>query len=222
MTIKFSLVEYSFLSSLGLNFDAVPDFRTQPEKGIMSLLNKDEFIGNYMYGMLKLFFSVHHAFLRVDVFESEAHSLTPVGHATLSALCSFCERELNDKRFKKIRKYSLRTPSYLNTVEYIEKIGKEEDLSERGILVRPILIQDLKKIKNKDWVFKNNLWFKNRLILGLGVRADAFSALATNSIKTYYELSKILGSSLFSARKNYNDYFKIKSIDPRIISLESE
>jgi hypothetical protein len=50
------------------------------------------------------------------------------------------------------------------------------------------------------------------------VRADTFSALETQNIKTYYDLSKILNSSITSARKNFQDYYKIKKLVPKVLS----
>lgn len=172
-----------------------------------------------MYGMLKLFLSHHHEFIRIDALINAEKSLTPIGRTTLSALAAFCAKELKDKRFKKIKKYSLKTPLSLNSNEYIESVGAEPHLLERGIIVREINTQDEKKIHSDQWLLKSNVWFKNRLLFGLGVRADAFSALQTNHIKTYYELSKILGSSLFSARKNFQDFYKIKEIDSRMTTI---
>ena len=46
MTISFSNVDYSFLSSLGLTFDESPTFNIGPEAGLIRLLNREEFIGN--------------------------------------------------------------------------------------------------------------------------------------------------------------------------------
>ena len=215
MTISFSKEDYSFLSSLGLTFDVAPIFKIGPEAGLIHLLNREEFIGNYMYGMLKLFLKHNHEYLRVDLLTKLENKLTPMGRATLSALSAYCSKDLKDKRFKKFKKYKLNDPMFLNTQVYIDTVGAEPYLADRGIVVRTIPIQDEKKIKSSKWLLKNNVWFKNRLIFGLGVRADAFSALQTNQIKTYYELSKFLGSSLFSARKNFLDFMKIKEIDSK-------
>lgn len=168
--------------------------------------------------MLKLFLSHHHEFIRIDPLLNTEKSLTPIGRATLSALAAFCAKECKDKRFNKIKKYGLKTPIFVNSKKYVESVGAEHYLFNRGIIVREIKTQDEKKIRSSQWLLKSNVWFKNRLLFGLGVRADAFSALQTNHIKTYYELSKILGSSLFSARKNFQDFYKIREIDSRIIS----
>lgn len=219
MTNNLTTEEYSFLASLGLTFDVVPSFKIQPETGLVALLNREKFIGNDMYGMLKLALAHHHNFIRIDALVKAAKTLTPIGRATLSALAAFCVTELKDKRFKKIKKYSLKIPLFLNSKEYVDSTGAEPHLFERGIVVRIIQIQDEKKMQSNDWIFKKNVWFRNRLILGLGVRADTFSALQTNHIKTYYELSKFLGSSIFSARKNFQDFYKIKKIDAKIVSL---
>lgn len=217
MTTKFSKEEYSFLSSLGLTFDESPTFNIGPEAGLINLLSRDEFIGNYMYGMLKLFLKHTHEYLRVDLLAQLEKNLTPIGRATLSALASYCSKDLKDKRFKKIKKHKLYDPIFLNTQEYVDSVGAEPYLIDRGIVVRTIPSQDEKKIRPSNWLLKNNVWFKNRLLFGLGVRADAFSALHTNHIKTYYELSKVLGSSLFSARKNFMDFVKIKEIDSKFL-----
>ena len=219
MTSHFTKEEYSFLASLGLTFDEGPNFKVQPEAGLIQLLNREVFIGNYMYGMLKLFLSHHHEFIRIDVLLNAEKSLTPIGRATLSALAAFCTKELKDKRFQKIKKYNLKTPLFLNSKEYVESVGAETYLFDRGIIIREIKTQDEKKIQTGQWLLKSNVWFKNRLLFGLGVRADAFSALQTNHIKTYYELSKILSSSLYSARKNFQDFHKIREIDSRIVSF---
>lgn len=217
MTTKFSKEEYSFLSSLGLTFDEAPKFNIGPEAGLIHLLNREEFIGNYMYGMLKLFLKHNHEYLRVDLLVQLEKKLTQMGRVTLSALATYCSKDLKDKRFKKIKKHKLHESIFFNTQEYIDSVGAEPYLADRGIVVRTIPIQDEKKIRPASWLLKTNVWFKNRLIFGLGVRADAFSALQTNQIKTYYELSKILGSSLFSARKNFLDFMKIKEIDSRLL-----
>jgi hypothetical protein len=209
---NFSNEEYSQLASLGITFDIVPNYKVQPELVILSLLNREEFIGNYMYGMLKLLFDRHHLFFRVDVFIKGSKTISAVGKATLSALSSYCVHELNDKRFKKLKKFTLKNELLLNTQEYVASVGAEPYLIERGIVVRRIAIQSEKKILTTDWVFKNNIWFRNRLLFGLGVRADAFSSLQITPIKTYYQLSKILGSSLFSARKSFQDFYKIKKL----------
>jgi hypothetical protein len=208
----FSESEYSFLASLGLSFDMVPNFDLSPENGLISLLNKDEFIGNYMYGMLKLFLKHHHSGLRIDLLVQNEKKLSPMGRATLSALANFCSKDLKDSRFKKIKKFKLNETLFINTQEYVDSVGAEPYLLERGIVVRVIPIQNEKKIRPAMWLLKNNIWFRNRLIFGLGVRADAFSVLQTGTVKTYYELSKILGSSLFSARKNFQDFMKLKQI----------
>lgn len=220
MKMEFSNSEYEFLASLGLTFDIKPNFFIQPEKGIIDLLNREDFIGNYMYGMMKLFFKYNHEFLRVDLLSKNAQNLSPIGKATLSALFSFCVKELKDTRYSKSLNYSLPKPMYLNSEEYVNSVGSESYLFECGIIVRDIKVQDSKKIHPTEWLFKHNIWFKNRLIFGLGVRADAFSALETQNIKTYYELSKILNSSITSARKNFQDYYKIKKLVPRILSLK--
>lgn len=212
MTTKFSKDDYSFLSSLGLTFDEAPAFNIGPEAGIIHLLNREEFIGNYMYGMLKLFLKHNHEDLRVDLLVRFEKKLTQIGRVTLSALAAYCSKDLKDKRFKKIKKHKLHESIFLNTQEYVDSVGAESHLADRGIVVRTIPVQDDKKIRPTSWLLKNNVWFKNRLIFGLGVRADAFSALQTNQIKTYYELSKVLGSSLFSARKNFLDFMKIKAL----------
>ena len=39
-----------------------------------------------------------------------------------------------------------------------------------------------------------------------------------NQVKTYYELSKIIDSSLYSARVNFMDFMKIKEIDTLTIT----
>ena len=186
--------------------------------GLISLLNREEYIGNYMYGMLKLFFLHNHELIRVDVLVKEESMLSTTGRATLSALASYCLKELKDKRYQKLSRYSLKIPLYLNSEEYVKSTGAEKHLYKSGIIIRDIKPQDDKKIRLSDWLFENNIWFKNRLIFGLGVRADAFSALETKKIKTYYELSKILGSSLTSARKNYQDFYKIKKLALSIVS----
>lgn len=219
MTNNFTKEDYSFLASIGLTFDETPNFKIQPELGLIQILNREDFIGNYMYGMIKLFLQHHHEFLRIDVLVASEKSLSPTGKATLSALAAYCAKELKDARFKKIKKYVLKSQLILNSKEYIESVGGEAHLVARGIIVREIKAQDEKKMRPNQWLLKNNVWFKNRLLFGLGVRADAFSALQTNHIKTYYELSKILGSSLFSARKNFQDFYKIQQIDSRFISI---
>ena len=167
--------------------------------------------------MLKLFFQQNHELIRVDVLIKNSLQLKEIGRATLSALCSYCAKDLKDKRFSKISKYALRTPLYLNSEEYVQSIGPEPHLYARGIIIRDIKPQNIKKIRPPEWLLENNIWFKNRLIFGLGVRADAFSALETRQVKTYYELSKILNSSLSSARKNYQDFYKIKKIAPNLL-----
>ena len=217
MTTSFSKENYSFLSSLGLTFDVSPTFNIGPESGLIHLLNREEFIGNYMYGMLKLFLKHNHEFLRIDILTKLENKLTPMGKVTLSALSAYCSKDLKDKRFKKIKKHKLHEPIFLNTQEYVDSVGAEPYLVDRGIVVRIIPTQDEKKIRSSNWLLKNNVWFKNRLLFGLGVRADAFSALQTNQIKTYYELSKIIDSSLFSARENFIDFMKIKEIDSKFI-----
>jgi hypothetical protein len=217
MKISFSKDDYSFLSSMGLTFDEAPTFNIGPEAGLIRLLNKDEFIGNYMYGMLKLFLKHNHEYLRVDILTKLENKLTPMGRATLSALSAYCTKDLEDKRFKKIKKKALQESVFLNTQEYVDSVGAEPFLIDRGVIVRIIPIQDDKKIRSTKWLLQNNVWFKNRLLFGLGVRADAFSALQTNHIKTYYELSKTLNSSLFSARKNFYDFYKIREIDLSIV-----
>jgi hypothetical protein len=216
MTTSFSKVEYSFLSSLGLTFDEAPIFNIGPEAGLIHLLDRENFIGNYMYGMLKLFLKYNHEYLRVDLLLQLEKKLTPIGRTTLSALAAYCSKDLNDKRFKKIKKYKLHEPIFLNSQEYVDSVGAEPFLIDRGIVIKTIPIQNEKKTRPSSWILKNNVWFKNRLLFGLGVRADAFSALQTNHIKTYYELSKILGASLFSARKNYLDFKKINEISSAI------
>ncbi len=213
MKTNFSKDEYSFLASLGLAFDEIPSFLVAPEVGLIQLLNRDEFIGNYLYGMLKLFLKHYHQYLRIDLLILLEKKLTPIGSATLSALASYCLKELKDKRFKKIKKHKLVKPIFLNTQEYVDLRGAEPYLSFQGIIVRAISVQDEKKMKSLEWPLKNNIWFKNRLIFGLGVRADAFTVLQTNQVKTYYELSKIISSSLYSARKNFLDFMKIKQVD---------
>jgi hypothetical protein len=55
---------------------------------ILSLLNREEFVGSYMYGMLKLLFNRHHLFFRVDVFVKGSKTISAVGKATLSVLLS--------------------------------------------------------------------------------------------------------------------------------------
>lgn len=219
MTISFSKEDYSFLSSLGLTFDESPTFNIGPEAGLIRLLNREEFIGNYMYGMLKLFLKHNHEALRIDTLTKLEKKLTPMGRATLSALSAYCSKDLNDKRFKKIKKHNLHKPIFLNSLEYVDSVGSEPYLADRGIVVRTIPIQDEKKIRSSKWLLKNNVWFKNRLLFGLGVRADAFSALQTNQIKTYYELSKVIESSLYSARVNFKDFMKIKEIDSNFIII---
>lgn len=215
MTTSFSKEDYSFLSSLGLTFDEIPTFNIGPEAGLIHLLNREEFIGNYMYGMLKLFLKYNHEYLRIDILTKLEKKLTPMGRSTLSALSAYCSKDLKDKRFKKIKKHKLHEPIFLNSQEYVDSVGSEPYLADRGIVVRTITTQDEKKIRSSKWLLKNNVWFKNRLLFGLGVRADAFSALQTNQIKTYYELSKIIDSSLFSARENFMDFMKIKEIDSK-------
>ena len=125
MTSNFTKEEYSFLASIGLTFDERPNFKIQPEAGLIQLLNREEFIGNYMYGMLKLFLSHHHEFIRIDVLLNAEKLLLPIGRATLSALAGFCAKELKDKRFKKIKKYALKTQLFLNSKEYVESVGAE-------------------------------------------------------------------------------------------------
>jgi hypothetical protein len=132
-------------------------------------------------------------------------------------LSAYCSKDLKDKRFKKIKKHNLHEPIFLNSQEYVDSVGSEPYLADRGIVVRTIATQDEKKMRSSKWLLKNNVWFKNRLLFGLGVRADAFSALETNQIKTYYELSKVIDSSLYSARVNFLDFIKIKEIDARIL-----
>jgi hypothetical protein len=215
MTISFSKEDYSFLSSLGLTFDESPTFNIGPEAGLIHLLNREEFIGNYMYGMLKLFLKHNHEYLRIDILTKLEKKLTPMGRATLSALAAYCSKDLKDKRFKKIKKHKMNEPIFLNSQEYVGSVGSEPYLADRGIVVRNIPIQDEKKIRSSNWLLKNNVWFKNRLLFGQGVRADAFSALQTNQIKTYYELSKVIESSLYSARVNFKDFMKIKEIDSK-------
>lgn len=219
MTISFSKEDYSFLSSLGLTFDESPTFKISPEAGLIHLLNREEFIGNYMYGMLKLFLKHNHEYLRIDILTKLEKKLTPMGRATLSALSAYCSKDLKDKRFKKIKKHNLHEPIFFNSLEYINSVGSEPYLADRGIVVRTIPIQEEKKIRSSKWLLKNNVWFKNRLLFGLGVRADAFSALQTNQIKTYYELSKVIESSLYSARVNFKDFMKIKEIDSLAIAF---
>lgn len=218
MTTKFSKEDYSFLSSLGLTFDEAPSYNIGPESGLIHLLNREEFIGNYMYGMLKLFLKYNHEYLRVDLLIKLEKKVTPMGRATLSALSAYCSKDLKDKRFKKIKKHKLHESIFLNSQEYVDSVGSEPYPTDRGIIVRTILIQDEKKIRSSKWILKNNVWFKNRLLFGLGVRADAFSALQTNRIKTYYELSKVIESSLYSARVNFMDFMKIKEIDSLTIT----
>ena len=219
MTTNFSKADYSFLSSLGLTFDESPTFNIGPETGLIRLLNREEFIGNYMYGMLKLFLKHNHEYLRIDILSKLEKKLTPMGRATLSALSAYCSKDLKDKRFKKIKKHNLHEPIFLNSQEYVDSVGTEPYLADRGIVVRTIPIQDEKKTRSSKWLLKNNVWFKNRLLFGLGVRADAFSALQTNQIKTYYELSKVIESSLYSARVNFKDFMKIKEIDSLAITF---
>jgi hypothetical protein len=209
---NFTNDEYANLASMGITFDIVPNFKMQPEMIIITLLQREDFIGNYMYGILKLIFFKHHLFFRVDILNKASHKLSAVGKATLSALAGYCANDLKDKRFKKIKKSSLKSKLMINTIAYIDTVGAEQHLFERGIIVRQIPLQNEKKILPCDWVLKNNIWFRNRLLFGLGVRADAFSFLQMGPVKTYYELSKILGSSLFSARKSFQDFYKIKNL----------
>lgn len=198
--------EYAALASLGIAFNVTADFSAPPEKIISKILDKDRFIGNRVYSLLLLFFQEFHEFIRIDLLSKESSKIHPIGKATISALCLYCKKKLNDKRFEKYNYFYLPVLEDEVILKSHERRELEPELLEVGIINRKLGKQPLKKLMTRQWLVRNNIWIRNRLLLGVSVRADSFSILELQPVSTYYALSKLVSSSITAARKNFHDY----------------
>lgn len=204
--------DYQALASLGITFFSTPDFSIPPESVLAHVLDKENFIGNKIYSLLKLFFSEFHDLIRVDLLIKESEEISPIGKATISALALYSLKILGDKRFKKFKLAPLDYELVLTKHSSESNRGVEKELMEMGIVVRKLGEQPGRKIRDIKWLISNNIWLRNRLLMGVGVRADSFSALELEEIETYYSLSKVVKSSVSAARKNFKDYHLLNDI----------
>lgn len=204
--------EYSLLSSIGIAFEYEPDAQLCPEKVILRILNRDTFIGEKIYTLLLAFFDEFHDLVRVDYFCKESSNISDIGKATLYGLSRYCVENLSDQRFLKIPCYVLTIDRAMELNVGQQRSSHDKHLIQAGIFCRDLKSQGSKKLMSREWVLKNNIWLRNRMLFGVGVRADSFSAMKLNRQKTYYSLSKIVSSSISAARKNYTDFLQLEEI----------
>src|SRR5690606_23595836 len=143
---------------------------------LLRILNRESFIGEKIYTLLLAFFDEFHHLVRVDYLSNKVLNISDIGRATLYAISRYCVNDLSDKRFLKIPKFVLSRKTAIELNVGQERSSHDKYLLNAGILVRKLKSQGSKKLMAKSWVLKNNIWLRNRMLFGVGVRADSFSA----------------------------------------------
>jgi hypothetical protein len=84
-----------------------------------------------------------------------------------------------------------------------EKSGVDQGFFRYGITIPTITPADPKKLRPRQDVIKNNLWFRMRLLFGTNWRADIASVILLRLVKTSYQAEKVLACSRETAYRNW-------------------
>lgn len=208
-------------SSLGVAFyKGEGEFKNvNPEQTIIDTIKSGEFPSDKkMFGLMLLWISKYHDLIHVERLKSYIKKLSPFELAVLAAISKKI-LDQGDFRFKAIIKEAQRIfgknkPSFSNGDDelFISIKGTDEDFLEFGIRVAPMLADDPKKLLKREYIIKNNVWLKNRLLFGTNLRADFITVFTLELAGNAYQAARILNCSLNASYRNWKDIAEARGL----------
>jgi hypothetical protein len=197
-------------ASLGIAFHQSTQKKSDPESALISLIQSNEFPDDKkMMGLALLWLTHYSKLVHVERLRTLAKKLSPLELAVLGAIASKCAKN-GDHRWKAIVKYSKQLTRGKNftagdSENFIKMRGLDPEFAEFGLHIAPIFPDDSKKLLSRREILKRNDWLKYRVLFGTNMRADVASVISLNLADTAYAAAKLLGCSLNTAYRNWND-----------------
>jgi hypothetical protein len=182
-----------------------------PERAILALVQSGDFPKDRkMMTLALLWLSEYSEFVHIERLKTLSASLNMFELSILGAMALKCEN-WGDHRWRslltavrnRLGKKAFEFSS-ADSKSVLNRLGVDPEFSVFGIKIAPVDMAHQKKIRLRNWILKNNLWLKNRLLFGTNLRADMATVLQLNLAQTAYKASKILMCSANAAYRNWN------------------
>ncbi|OUR97359.1 hypothetical protein A9Q84_13625 [Halobacteriovorax marinus] len=206
-----------YLSVLGIAF-TVKTKQTiiSPEEALVSIVQLKEFqTSRRYYSLLCLATNEYSNFLRLEVIFHYSDKLDQLSSGFLAAIIQQLP-EANGasykKLLKKLKQQSKGSSYFLSSEKRVELQGKDTILSKFGIYTIPFQKQHKVKLISRAKLLKSNTWYRNRLVFGVGLRADIATLRDLKLVDKSYGAMKKLKSSKASTYKIWKELEEFSEI----------
>lgn len=208
-----SVTTDSLLKGIGCNMQAKASKALFPEECLVELSNSiltDPKALVLTTGAIKQHVDIFHPEFLLKILKSAQGDANVIGSLLLKT---------NDRRFLKVIQYchalKYRSAKPSKTLTFAAKIGQasaDSEFAEFGIHISKMNNVDEKKIANKEFWAKKNLFIHNRILFGCNWRADIISAIEIGA-KNPTEVKNRVMCSYETAHRVFNDYRLIQEIE---------
>jgi hypothetical protein len=205
------------LSILGIAFtEKSLQSNVSPEEALVSLVQIKEFQSSRRYySLLCLAMSEFSSFLRLEVVFHYSEGLDQISSGFLGAIIQQlpgASGAWHKKLLKRLKLKSKGSNYFLSSEKRVELQGKDPSLERFGIYTTPFQKQHRAKLKSRTQLFKTSLWYRNRLVFGVGLRADIATLRDLNLVERSYGAMKRLKSSKASTYKIWKELEEFSEI----------
>lgn len=199
-------------ASLGVTFFAEStEIPTSPEEGIIAFVRSGEFPKDktmmpLVLGWLKEYSRLVH----VERLRNLSDDLSDFEMAVLGVLAKKCvgQKDLRWGTIVKKAKEKIDGKKFVDgdSDTFLAVKGSDPDFAEFGLKMAPMNIENVeKKLRPRNFLVKNNVWIKNRILFGANVRADIATIRELRLAETAYRASQIAACSTKAAYNSWAD-----------------
>ena len=207
------------LSSIGIAYTDSRKYSVNPEKVFIEVIKSNDLFENKKYvGLMLLWLFEYGSLIRVSYIKSLIDDLD-IFHQAVVAGFALKMMKNGDNRWKKLiekvqKNFGDKKLKFhiQDDPMYVRIKGQDKEFKEFGLSVAILLPENSKKLMKKEWIVKNNIWLKNRVIYGVNLKADIISLMSLKLSHNAYQAAKYLGCSFNSSYKIWNEIELVKGL----------
>ncbi|OUR97380.1 hypothetical protein A9Q84_13730 [Halobacteriovorax marinus] len=205
------------LSILGIAFtEKLSQSNVSPEEALVSLVQLNEFHSSRRYySLLCLAISEFSSFLRLEVIYHYSEGLDQISSGFLGSIVQQlpgASGAWHKKLLKRLKSQAKGNNYFLSSEKRVELQGTDPNLEKFGIYTTPFQKQHRAKLASRTQLLTNSTWYRNRLVFGVGLRADIATLRDLKIVEKSYGAMKKLKSSKASTYKIWKELEEFSGI----------
>lgn len=217
---------HSLLAGLGVALYAKPCTKSSPELIILAIINSMiKTFDPKAYSLLIGWLELYKDSVRIESLKALLKK-SPSTHQKIAAAIAHKVMQ-KDYRWNSIinlaNNSKSETLTYIGNVKRLKLFDKshlDQDFLLFNIYMVPIKSSPQKKYRTIEWIVKNNIWIRNRKLMGCTLRADVYTLMQKGS-NTPYATAKKLSASMSAVYSNWNDLKMVLDISKIPLKLDS-